>query len=188
MWLTKLREVNTWMAAGLAVVALILSIYAYGQQQYRRGEVACAVPHLKRANADLAEANDLIIKLQREARDTELAHAARLAELDKSYQEKQAHEQAKNDVVVRNLRAGIAKLQYRAQPASSQQAGANTASAVGASPSGGDAAATSELPSTLAGDLYDLAARADEITEQLTACQQVIVEDRRVCGLDSLTE
>lgn len=176
------------LAKCLTAFAIVLAVFAYGQQQYRRGEVACAVPHLKRANADLAAANELIIQLQREARDAELAHAARLAAVDKKYQEKQAHEQAQNDVVVSKLRAGIAKLQYRTPIASSQQTSADSTSAAGPGPGSSDGTETSELPDTTAGDLYAEAARADEITEQLTACQQVIVEDRRVCGLVSSTE
>lgn len=172
----------------LAVMACLFVFYSYGQQQYKRGEAACAVPVLKRANDDLAAANDLIIKLQREARDTELVHAARLAALDKTYQETQANEKAKSDVVINNLRAGIAKLQFRPAAASSQQASADSTSAAGPGPGSSDGAKTSELPDTTAGDLYAEAARADEVTEQLTACQQVIVEDRRICGLTAVTE
>lgn len=189
--LTTKPLIPTWLIGIFFCIGVCLVVgllYAYGQQQFHRGEVACALPYLKRANADLAEANDFIIKLQKEARDAELAHVARLAEMDKTYQEKQSNEKAKTDAVIAKLRSGIVKLQYRTPAASSQQTSADSTSAAGPGPGSSDGAETSELPPTLAGDLYDLTARADEITEQLTACQQVIVEDRRVCGLDSPTE
>ena len=172
-----------WVGLALSVLAVVLSIYGYGQQQYKRGESACALPYLKRANQGLAEANALIVSLQKQVKQNETAHQLRLAALDKSLTEKANHEKAKDQAVIRDLRAGIVKLQYSAKPTASEQANRGTASQVKPSPSGGDGTETSELPSTLAGDIYDLAADADQVVEQLNACQQVVIEDRRLCGV-----
>jgi hypothetical protein len=186
--LTAKPLIPTWLLGvifSIAVVVVVGLIYAYGQQQYKRGEVAGSVTYLKRANADLAEANDFIIKLQREARDAELAHAARLAELDKNYQEEKAREKAKTDATERDLRNGNARLLVAAKSAASSQANTNQSGQAQPSTGSGDAEARCELSPTVSAEIYGDYARANEITKQLGLCQEIVAEDRRVCGTEA---
>ena len=146
-----------------------------------RGEKSAHAAWQARQIKELIDANATIIKLQRQAREDERKHQANLSELDKRYQEKQAHEAVKTQSMLRDLRNGAVSMRY--PTTASKQASGGATSAVKPSASLGDGAETSELPPAIAADIYSEAARADEITEQLGACQQVVIEDRRVCGV-----
>jgi len=179
-----------WVALAIALIAIVLAIYAYGEKQHARGldagKQAKTVEWQTRENKELNAANAEIARLTTQAREDEALSQQRINKIVDYMQELRTNEQAKSDVVIRDLAAGNAKLQFalkkRATATTASQAGTSGTSQAGASPSSGDEETTGELPPAIAADLYAEADRADEIAEQLDACQQVVIEDRRVCG------
>lgn len=184
-----------WVALAIAIIAIVLGIYTYGQQQYQRGHTAGAdaatTKWQSKDNTELIAANAKIIELQNQAREDEAASRARIQNTVTEYQEKQTNEKAKSDVVIRDLAAGNAKLQFALKTArattTSQVSGSDT-SAAGPCATGSDEETTGELPPAIAADLYAEADRADEITEQLGLCQALVLEDRRVCGVKQVNQ
>lgn len=179
-----------WVALAIALIAIVVAVYAYGEKQHARGldagTNACKVECQANNNTELIAANAEIIRLQKQANDDEALHQQRIAKIVDYLQELNTNEKAKSDAVIRDLAAGNAKLQFAlkkgATIATASQASAGGTSQARASTGSGDEETTGELPPEIGADLYAEADRADEITEQLNACQQVVTEDRRVCG------
>lgn len=179
-----------WVALALAIIAIVFSVYAYGEKQHSRGldagKQAKTVEWQTRENKELNAANAEIVRLTSQARADEALSQQRIHKIVDYMQELRTNEKSKSDVVIRDLAAGNAKLQFAlkkgATIAPASQASASGTSQAGASPGSSDEETTGELPPAIAADLYAEADRADEITEQLDACQQVVIEDRRVCG------
>lgn len=179
-----------WVALAIALIAIVVAVYAYGEKQHARGldagTQAKTVEWQTRENKELNAANAEIVRLTTQARADEALSQQRINKIVDYMQELRTNEKAKSDVVIRDLAAGNAKLQFALKKgttiAAASQASASGTSQAGASPGSGDEETTVELPPEIAADLYAEADRADEITEQLDACQQVVIEDRRVCG------
>lgn len=177
-----------WVALAVAIIAIVFSVYAYGEKQHARGlaagEKATTVEWQARENKELNAANAEIVRLTTQARADEALSQQRINKIVDYMQELRTNEKAKSDVVIRDLAAGNAKLQFALKKgtAPDSQASASGTSQAGASPGSSDEETTGELPPAIGADLYAEADRADEITEQLDACQQVVIEDRRVCG------
>lgn len=189
--------IPTWLIAlifSVVVFVLVWLVYAYGQQQFERGhklgESETMTKWQATDNQELITANAEIIRLQNQARDDELAHQKRLAEKDKAYQEEKAREKVKTDAVERDLRNGNARLLVAANKAAASASQGST-SQTGQAESGtgsGDAEARCELSPTVSAEIYSDYARANEITKQLGLCQEIVAEDRRVCGTEAVAE
>ncbi len=169
-----------WMGALLVVVAIVAAIYAYGRQQFGLGEQAENARWLKRENVELTAANAEVLRLTFEKQVQEKAHQERLYGIAAQYQKEKQIEKFKTDALVADLRAGNAGLWYHL--ASSQGAGAGGSRTPGTATSRGDGGAEAQLPGEIAAALYAEADRADSITRQLGLAQQVIIEDRKLCG------
>lgn len=177
------KAMPTWLEAliGLVILAAVLTgLWAYGQQQFGLGEKAESARWLARENAELVAANAEIEKLNREKAALEAASEQRLADKTAAYLKEQAHEKTKSDAVIADLRTGNAGLFYAL--ASGQGAGAGGVCQAGTAASRGDGGTEAQLPGEIAAALYAEADRADSITRQLGLAQQVILEDRRLCG------
>lgn len=134
----------------------------------------------KETEAKLVQMQKLMtenLRLSNEIRATESAHATKLASFSKAYQEELKNVKTEKDKFISSVRAGTIKL-HIPKSASSDTPIAQ----VNATASRCDGSAESELPRDVAEFLYSEASRADEIVNQLQACQAVVLEDRRICG------
>lgn len=195
--LTARPLIPTWLIAlifSVVVAVLVWLVYAYGQQQFERGhklgESETMTKWQATDNQELITANAEIIRLQKQARDDEAEHQKRLAEKDKAYQEEKAREKVKTDAVERDLRNGNARVLVAAnQAAATASQGSTSPSSQAESGTGsGDAEARCELSPTVSAEIYSDYARANEITKQLGLCQEIVAEDRRVCGTEAVAE
>lgn len=197
--LTARPLIPTWLIAlifSVVVAVLVWLVYAYGQQQFERGhklgESETMTKWQATDNQELITANAEIIRLQKQARDDEVEHQKRLAEKDNAYQEEKAREKVKTDAVERDLRNGNARLLVAANKAAASAAASedSTSQTSPAQPGtgSGDAEARCELSPTVSAEIYSDYTRANEITKQLGLCQEIVAEDRRVCGTEAVAE
>lgn len=192
--LTAKPLIPTWLLSvifSVVVVVLVGLVYAYGQQQFERGQkLGASVTTSEwqaKDNQELILANAEIIRLQTQARDDELAHQKRLAEKDKAYQEDKAREKVKTDATERDLRNGNARLLVAASAASASKGNTNQPGQAQPGTGIGDAETRCELSPTVSAEIYGDYARANAITKQLGICQEIVAEDRRVCGTETST-
>lgn len=180
-----------WVAIVFVFIAVWVVFMAYGKEQYNKGLTAgvnaTTVKWQSRENTELIAANAEIIRLLKQKNEDEALHQQRITKIVDYLQELNTNEKAKSDVVIRDLAAGNARLQFtikqRAAPAAASQTDTGRTSQAGPSTLNSDEEATGELPPAIGAALYAEADRADEITRQLTSCQEVVQEDRRVCGV-----
>lgn len=161
----------------LLIAAIYGAIYAYGEQQFSRGEVAERARWQVRENEELAAANSTIIMLNRQARDRERQHAEDMALASAHYQEDLRRVELKKDRVIADLRAGTQRL--RIPIASSPAACSGITPEAFSATSGRDGEARAELSGSAAEFLVGLAIDADKVVHQLTACQQILLDDRK---------
>jgi hypothetical protein len=137
----------------------------------------------KETEAKLVQMQSLMtenLRLSNEVRAKEAEHANKLASFSQAYQEQLQNVRLEKDKFVAGVRAGNIRL-YIPQPA--RPAGDYpTLGQITATASRCDAPAEGELPRDVTEFLYSEAGRADEIVNQLQACQEVVIEDRRLCG------
>lgn len=173
--------VPTWAKAlGIVAIALgiIYAISAYNGWLINVGKTAERAEWLKRENAELVAAKARIKTLEDEARAQEHAHGQAMVAASTQYQKDLSHEQATKDGVIADLRAGTRRL--RIELAAAKATGGSGAAQAGAGPGRCDGPATAELSQSAAEFLVDLASEADTVVHQLTACQAVVVADRKI--------
>lgn len=137
----------------------------------------------KETEAKLVQMRELMtenLRLSNEVRAKESAHASKLASVSQTYQEQLQNVRLEKDKFISSVRAGTVKLHIpkSTRPVSSYP----TLGQVNATASRCDASAESELPRDVTEFLYSEASRADEVVNQLSACQAIVLEDRRICG------
>jgi hypothetical protein len=128
--------------------------------------------------ADTAHRAALQAETER-ARQAEGQHAARMAELDKQHTEAMNH--AKQDAAALSaaVRAGERRLRERFTCAATDNAGAGSgADQTGRAAGLGNAATQGGLSAEDADVFIRLAAEADQVAMQLSACQAIITNDR----------
>lgn len=159
----------------ILLLAWAASLCAVGFWQNDAGHVAERTEWQKRDNKQLIAANDTIQRLQTEARAREQDHAARLSEISTTYQQElqDADVQRRSDVAA--VRAGY---RLRVPVTTAPGSGIGAVPAAGAAACRCDDRTGAELPDTVTADLLGLAADANAIVRQLTACQSVIRADR----------
>ena len=168
--------INPWLILGIAV-AWLTSLVAVGDWQNNAGHTSERTQWQARENKELTDANALIQSLQATARSKEAESAQNMATVSKNYQEILSSEGVKNEKTINDLRTGIIRL--RQPDSTSQSSSGSTTSQTSASSIGCDGQAGSELSNQTAEFLYTEAARADKVVEQLAACQNVVIEDRK---------
>ena len=188
----KLPIIPPWaklLGAVLLVAAVVAAIYAYGQQQFGLGEKAERTAWLGRENTALTKANTRIKELEDQARIKELEdqararereHAQDMAAASAKYQEDLKHEKAAKDRAVADLRSGALRL--RIPVACPDGAGGSGTAAPGPGTVGRDGETRAELSVQASEFLVGLASEADEVVHQLTACQAVVIADRKQQG------
>lgn len=169
-----------------AVVIVLLSglligaFYAYGQQQFGLGEKAERTACFGRDNAALTKANDRIKELEDQARAKEHEHAQAMATASSKYQEDLKHEKTAKDRAIAALRSG--DLRLRIPVACPEGAGGSTTAAPGPGAIGRDGETRAELSVQASEFFVGLTNEADEVVRQLTACQAVVIADRKQQG------
>lgn len=166
---------NPWVILGVAIV-WGLSLFAVGKWQRADGATAERVAWQDRENEELRAANELIGVLNNHARALEQKHAEEMAAIGA----KHAKEMADAEAIRRRDQAAIRDGALKLRIASSRICPGGSASGeTGPAPGERDGAATVELPQQITSDLFDLANDADQVADQLRACQGVIQSDRR---------
>lgn len=166
---------NPWVLL-VAGIAWVVSLALVGSWQRDDGETAERSKWQAKESAALKQANATIDKQNADARAKEKQNADALAKIgEKHAKDNETNAaQAKRDVAA--ARDGALRLRVPgACPASR-----NGPAAQPVTPAGGrDDSTTGELPREVVANLLQLANDADAIVGQLTACQAVILEDRR---------
>lgn len=166
---------NPWAILGV-VVLWIASLAAVGSWQNDAGHVAERDGWIKRENTELREANAKIKQLEDEARLQEHRWAQNQADIAALLEKERQDAKRKTDRLIADYRAGTLRL--RDPSAARQQAGGSQGSATAAAPGQCDGTAPGGLSGEAAEFLFNLTGEANEVTDQLTACQAVIVSDR----------
>lgn len=163
-------------------IALAVSHAAAGYAGWKIRDNSARAAMQKETEVRLFQAQQMnaeINRLHNEARAVEAEHAARLHSFSQTYQERLQNVRDQKDKFIADVRAGVISLRI---PPTSSRANISATGEVVVSASGCDAAARAELPSEVVEFLWSEASRADEVVEQLTACQAIVNEDRLVCG------
>lgn len=167
---------NPWIIVGF-VVALIVAAgggYFFGNSV---GTTAEREAWEKRENTELQAANAKIHGLEEAARASEQAHAAAVATIGTQHAKEieDARKQKEHDVA--DARSGALGLRI---PSPCKGSSGGISNPVAAAPSVRDGAETTELPREIAANLFGLADDADEVVRQLSSCQAVILDYRKV--------
>lgn len=170
---------NPWLIIGVGI-AWLASLVSVGQWQNSIGHVQERTKWQAKENAELKEKAATIERLTKQVREMEDSHTAAMVKIGNNFTEelRNAEEYRRRDVA--RARAGNSGLRIAA-PVCPNGGGGPEGPPLPASP-GGDGARTIELPSEVAGRLFELAHDANAIATRLTACQKIIIEDRRVCN------
>lgn len=172
--------INPWVILGV-VIAWLGSVVSVGYWQNGVGKESERVLWQARENKEVTDSNDFIIRNYAVNLALERQGAQDLNKTSIDLQEKLKNEKAKNDYYVAGVRNGTIILR---QPVTrSEKAGGSISSEVIASASGRDGETGAELSRETAEFLLGESERANQIVQQLTACQDVIVKDRKLCGV-----
>lgn len=159
----------------ILLVIQIAIMAAVGLWQNNAGHVAERTTWQGRENKQLASANDTIKRLQTAARKQAQDHAARLSAISSTYQQELQDAEAQRRADIAAVRAGF---RLRLPSAAAPNPHIGSVPEAGAAAGRCDGSTGTELPDTVTADLLGLAADADDIVRQLTACQSVILADR----------
>lgn len=166
---------NPWLLLAIAILwGLSIAASATKWASLKVAEVRAE--YLVRDNKALTEANAKITSLQNAARETEARRVAEMSTLATNYAKgfRDAEAQRLRDVAA--ARDGSLVLRI---PASACSPGGSETSPPRPASGGSDGAATVELPRAIAADLLDLANDADQVADQLRACQSIVLSDRK---------
>lgn len=164
----------------IAAMLWALSLGAVGVWQNGAGHDAERVLWKDREVEELRLANAEIERLHADALAAEHRHAKNIADISVGYQKEINNARVQRDREVAAARSGALVLRFGAA-ASEAGPGLRTATCSGSG--GRDGSAPGELPRAIAADLLDIVGDADDVARQLAACQRVVDEDRRLCGI-----
>lgn len=165
-----------------AIIALlaawVASLFGVGAWQRHDGKVVERTAWEKRENEKLRKANDKIIELEEGNRKAEQAHAAALAGVSTDYERKlsDAKKQRADDAAA--VRSG--NLRLRDPGTTGLRACGSIGIEIGSGTGERNGTQGSELSAEATGFLLDLAADADDVARQLSACQAVVLKDREL--------
>ena len=176
-----LFEAKIFALIGLALVISVALVQAYGWA-YKNGVNAERVAWQTSQNLALAEANKKLFDAEEQARVNEHLHAVQLNTISNTYQEKLTNEKQRHDSIVASLRAGNLSLRDKYAPPGNAAPGATLSSEAGAADSGRNATEGAKLSQPLAEFLIGLTSEADEVVNQLTACQAELLATHNACN------
>ena len=161
----------------LAILAGALVAFA-GWKGYKLGKENERAVWLKKQVIEVSQASTRIKELEEEARVSESEHALKLATISNDLNGVINDIETLNDSVSNDAR-DIARVRFGID---SLQARRSEEGAVSAPTRECNGETITELSPEVFRFVYDGFATCDQIVEQLTAAQAVIVEDRRVCN------
>nr|WP_314710603.1 lysis system i-spanin subunit Rz [uncultured Comamonas sp.] len=177
---------TAWIALAklLAVIALagtaLVAFKGYGEQQYQAGLQTERNSWLGRDNEALQIANGLIAELQQKAREQEQVHGTAMAGIAVQHQQDLKHVRTEKDRVIADLRARNLRLRIPTFSASNATcSGSGAVSEAGAGTGQRDGEESAELSGAAAEFLVGLTSEADDVVWQLSACQAVVLADRK---------
>lgn len=160
---------NPWLIVGLLVAFGLVGLgayaegYGYGKDSQKAVQQKAIDQAVK--EKDIAEAKTLRAE---QAGAVAIANAA-------NYQERLENVTQQRDTALASVRSGQRLRVDLAAPCS------GTVPETAASTIGRDGQARGELSSAASERLVEFAADADRNTEQLEACQAIVIEDRKIC-------
>ena len=157
-----------------------LAMYWGANRLIETGKTRQRLEQAQTENAAMAAANDRIVKLQSEVRQKEAVYAAAVNAIQTKFVKDLQHEKARHDSTVAALRSGALRL--RIPVACPDGAGGSGTAAPGPGTVGRDGETRAELSVQASEFLVGLASEADEVVHQLTACQAVVIADRKQQG------
>lgn len=167
-------------------IAWLTSLAGVGVWQNRAGHTAERGAWQEREYRQLTEYNARILELTQQRREAEERHAQRLSDLSTRHQQEMKNAKAQRDRDVAAAYSGGLRLQFHP---TDLQAGRCATPSTGPAAPGRDGgapgqlqgeAARSVLPPDITAGLLNIAHDADDTARQLKACQDVILEDRRL--------
>jgi prophage endopeptidase len=158
----------------VAAIVGLVALGAAGYKGYGLGADHVRAEYADRYLAAVTEAAALTQATQEKYRAQEQAHSQAVAQIATDYQGRLTDAQAKTALALNSIRSGSVRLRDPGAKACSDPAPGTAATA---SRSDGDSA--SGLSDQLATFLVSEAARADQVVLQLSACQQVVISDRK---------
>lgn len=186
-WRQKGTTALLYLGGVIALAAIGAGVF-FGAKSYidgvdtkafNRGMSEAEAAYVKRDNEALAAATKHIKDLQAKVRASEARAAADVATIDNKYQEELTNARHKAERDVADARSGALKLRDRwrseARACAANSDRSADASTTGASGSNNEKAGT-ELSREATEFLLREANRADEITKQLGAAQELILE------------
>lgn len=175
-WIALAKLLAAVALAGLALEAF----YSHGEQQYLAGQQDERNAWLRRDNEALRIANGRITTLQQAARDQEQAHGKAMAEIASQHQKDLKDAGAEKDRVIADLRTRNLRLRVPVVSTTVTACGGGGAGTeAGAGAGQRDGETTAELSGAAAEFLVGLASEADDVARQLSACQAVVIADRK---------
>lgn len=170
-----------------AIIGLLLfwlaSLAGVGVWQNTAGHTAERAAWQAKETSEIKSAAARTLELEVAARATEKRHADALAEISTDYERKIKNAKTQRDRDVAAALSGALGLRLP----SSMQAGGSATGSLAAATGGRDGGASGQLPEPpaatlppdLAAGLLGLADDADQVAQQLAACQAVVISDRR---------
>lgn len=159
-------------ALGIGLGVVVTSSYKNAQNKAALDDQEAIYNKLINNSRDEKEAAD------KHADDVEHASIARLADLDKQFQEELQNETAKRDKIIADLKSGNKRLFVSVKSPAACGSGALPGTTASASVSNDSTRA--ELSTNIAERLVRRASLANEITMQLGQCQAIITSDRQL--------
>ena len=159
---------------------VLVLLHFYGQHQFSLGEATEQARWVARENAALRAANEEISQLNTQAREQERQHAEAMAHISTQFQEQLQHVKSQKDSVIADLRTGAVRLRIPVTAPSTSAACGGIPAEAFASAAGRDGETRAELSAEAAEFLVGLASEADEVVQQLSACQALLQADREV--------
>ena len=157
------------------IFILLLSHGATAYWQHTTGKTSERVKWQGKQIEELAQANQMIADLNNRFRAQEQKWNNELNVLTTQYLKEKQNAQRKTDALIADARAGFLVL----WDAHAMQAGVCGSGETTTTPTGSDDREGSQLSGEFTGFLISEAGRADQIVHQLTACQGVILADRK---------
>lgn len=166
---------NPWLLLAIAILwGLSIAASATKWASLKVAEVRSE--YLVRDNKALTEANAAIKRLQEEARATEAKRVADMNVIAANYAKGYQNAEARRRADVAAARDGALVLRI---PASACRPGGGEATPPGSAATRGHGPEAVELPRAVTADLLSLANDADQVADQLRACQAVVISDRK---------
>lgn len=165
----------------LIVLGIVAGVWRAYDWAYDKGVQADELVWQQRELSQAQQVAANIKQQEDDARAREAANSVAMAATNDNLRKGLNDAQHKNDILVAKLHDGTLRLRdpgHIDQPASCDGGAGQVATGSG----GSDGTSGTQLSTEASDFLLSLSNEADNAVRQLTACQQIIVDDRKLCG------